>query len=96
MLPHQRQTVRKGRLGFVIPCSCPPGDRYILVQLQCQQGDDREQGQQNGVVRAIAWSDLGRCGSKSKWTGASSNVTSTDQRLTTHAKICSGMAWRSV
>src|SRR5262249_40030941 len=49
-----------------------------------------------GVVRAIACADHGRWVSTPRWARASSKVTSTDARLTTHAKIGSGVAWRSV
>jgi hypothetical protein len=48
MTPHQRQTVCKGWLGFMIPGSRLHGDRSILAQSQSHQGDDREQGQQDG------------------------------------------------
>src|SRR6516162_7548631 len=49
-----------------------------------------------GVVRAIAWSDHWRWVSRPRWARLSSNVTSSDQRMTTHSRICSGVAWGSV
>lgn len=48
-----------------------------------------------GVVRAIAWSDPWRGLSSPRWARASAKVTSTDQRLTTHARMCAGVAARS-
>ena len=49
-----------------------------------------------GVVRAMAWSDHCRWVSTPRCARASSHVTSTDQRLTTHARMCAGVACRSV
>src|SRR5262249_16025994 len=48
------------------------------------------------VVRAIAWSDHWRWVSSPRWARLSSDVTSSDQRMTTHSRICSGVACRSV
>jgi hypothetical protein len=49
-----------------------------------------------GVVRTMARSDHWRGVPSPTWARASSKVTSTDQRMTAHAKICTGVACRSV
>ncbi len=46
LLSHQRQSIREGRAGFVVPRRLPNGlhaSRHLLVG---EQGNDREQSQQ--------------------------------------------------
>jgi len=56
----QGQTVRKGRLGFVIPGGDRHRDLTASTQLQREDSDTREQGQQDGggashgLVRPLA------------------------------------------
>src|SRR4029434_10950128 len=70
---------------------CPP-------PLNCRASTVTNENRANrlGVVRAIAWSDHWRWVSSPRWARLSSNVTSRDQRMTTHSRICSGVACRSV
>jgi len=49
-----------------------------------------------GVGRAIAWSDHWRWVARPSWARLSSNVTASDPRMTTHARLCAGVACRSV
>src|SRR5262249_53685666 len=68
----------------------------VATQLPGQHGDERKQGQQDGGVRALAWSDHWRWVSSPRWARLSANVTSSDQRMTTHSRSCAGVAWSSV
>ena len=96
MAADQGQTVRERRRALVVP----GGNRHralpVAAQLQGQHGDERTPGQQDGGGRAIAWSDHWRWVARPSWARLSSNVTASDPRMTTHARLCAGVACRSV
>ena len=87
MSSYQGQLVSEGRFGFVIPRRRRHRDLVIPPDYWASR---------TGVMRVMVWSDHYRWVSRPRCARASSNVTSTDQRMMTQCRICAGAACRSL